>query len=90
MNVLERLSANDLEGCLLHEVETTVSSLLALCPSGEQATEGEEGGWQEPEQESGPVSPEETEPEEVPEEPQGSIIIVALDEGAGRYDSMTG
>jgi hypothetical protein len=90
-NTLERLSANDLAGCLLHEVETTVTSLLALCPSGEQAAEGEEGGWQEPEKEPEPDStlPEVTELEEQPEEPLGTIIIVALDEGEGRYDSMT-
>ena len=88
-NALERLNANDLAGCLLHEVETTVTSLLALCPSGEQAAEGEEGGWQEQEQEPAPAPPEETEPDELPGEPLGSIIIIALDEGAGRYDSMT-
>jgi hypothetical protein len=90
-DALERLTANDLAGCLLHEVETTVTSILALCPSGEQAEEGEEGGWQEPEQEPAPAPPEEAEPEpeEPPAEPLGSIIIVALDEGAGRYDSMT-
>ena len=88
-NALERLTTNDLAGCLLHEVETTVTSILALCPSGEQAEEGEEGGWQEPEQEPGPAPPDESEPEEPPAEPLGSIIIVALDEGAGRYDSMT-
>jgi hypothetical protein len=88
-NVLERLAANDLEGCLLHEVETTVTSIVALCPSGEEAEEGEDGGWQETEQEPSPVPPEEGEPEEPPEEPMGNIIIVALDEGPGRYDSMT-
>ena len=88
-NALERLTANDLTGCLLHEVETTVTSILALCPSGEQAEEDEGGGWQEQEQEPGPAPPDETEPEELPAEPLGSIIIVALDEGAGRYDSMT-
>ena len=88
-NALERLNANDLAGCLLHEVETTVTSILALCPSGELPEEGEEGGWQEPDQEPSPAPPDETEPEELPEEPLGSIIIVALDEGAGRYDSMT-
>jgi hypothetical protein len=92
-NALERLNSNDLEGCLLHEVETSATSLLALCPSGEVAPEGEGGGWQEPEQEPGAAPPEGTEPEEppeeLPEEPLGSIIIVALDEDAGRYDSMT-
>jgi hypothetical protein len=87
-NALERLEANDLEGCLLHEVETTVISLLALCPSGELAGDGEAGGWQEPDQETVPeeAAPE---PEEPPVEPQGSILIVSLDEGTGRYDSMT-
>lgn len=90
-NALERLAFNDLEGCLLHEVETTVTSLLALCPSGELAEEGEEGGWQEPDQETTPAPPEEVEPgtEEPPVEPAGSIMIVSLDEGAGRYDSLT-
>jgi len=90
-NVLERLTLNDLEGCLLHEVETTASSLLALCPNGELPVEGDEGGWPGQEQEPGVPPPDETvpEPEEPPAEPLGSIIIVALDEGAGRYDSMT-
>ncbi len=90
-NALERLAANDLEGCVLHEVETTVTSLLAFCPSGESS---DEGGWQTEEQEeAGP--PEEAEPEEPeeteapPVEPLGSILILSLDDGAGRYDSMT-
>jgi hypothetical protein len=92
-NTLARLAANDLTGCLMHEVEATATSLLALCPSGELAEEGEEGGWQG--QEPGPLPPDETEsgaepePEEPPTEPVGSIIIVSLDEGVGRYDSMT-
>lgn len=88
-NALERLAAGDLEGCLLHEVETTVTSLLALCPSGEPAGHGEEGGWAE--EEPGPTPPDETEPEpeEPPSEPLGSILILSLDEGTGRYDSMT-
>jgi hypothetical protein len=92
-NTLARLATNDLTGCLMHKVDTTVTSLLALCPSGELAEEGEEGGWQE--QEPGPLPPDETEsgvepePEALPAEPVGSIIIVSLDEGVGRYDSMT-
>lgn len=88
-NALERLTANDLAGCLLHEVETTVASLLAICPSGEPEEEGDEGGWQEQEQVPAPAPPPETEPEEPPAEPVGSIIIVSLDEGTGRYDSLT-
>ena len=92
-NTLARLATNDLTGCLMHEVDVTVTSLLALCPSGELAEVGEEGGWQEQEPELLP--PEETEPgaepepEEPPTEPVGNIIIVSLDEGVGRYDSMT-
>ncbi len=89
-NALERLAANDLEGCVLHEVETTATSLLAFCPSGETS---DEGGWQEEEQEPGPPDEAETEEpeetEEPPVEPLGSIIILSLDDGAGRYDSMT-
>ena len=94
-NTLARLATNDLAGCVLHEVETTVTSLLALCPSGELAEEGEEGGWQEPETEPIPAPPEEAgseaepEPEEVPEESMGTIVIVSLDAGVGRYDNMT-
>jgi hypothetical protein len=87
-SALEQLATNDLEGCLLHEVETAVTSLLALCPSGDVAEEGEEGGWQAPD-EVAPTPPDEAEPEEPPVEPLGSIMIVSLDEGAGRYDSMT-
>jgi hypothetical protein len=92
-NTLARLATNDLTGCLTHKVDSTVTSLLAFCPSGELSEEGEEGGWQE--QEPGPLPPDETEPgaesepEELPAEPVGSIIIVALDKGVGRYDTMT-
>lgn len=105
-NALDRLIKGDLANCLLHETETSTSSLLALCPTGEK-TEGDEGGgWQKPpaeeesstsessEEESPAAEPSEEEPlpseaPEAPSEPEGSILIVALDDGTGRYDSLT-
>ncbi len=95
-NALERLTQGDLANCLLHQTEASTVSLLALCPTGEKAEGDEGGGWQEPpaEEESPPTEPgeEELPPPEAPEapsEPEGSILIVALDDGTGRYDSLT-
>jgi hypothetical protein len=95
-NALDRLTQGDLANCLLHETETNTVSLLALCPTGETAEGDAGGGWQEPpaEEEAPPVEPgeEELPPPEAPEapsEPEGSILIVALDDGTGRYDSLT-
>jgi hypothetical protein len=90
-SAVERLTLGNLEGCLFRESETP-SSLLALCSTGEVGTGDGEGGWQEPE----PELPEPEQPpadtEEPPEptvEPKGNVMVVALDHGEGRYDSMT-
>jgi hypothetical protein len=98
-SAMERLTEGNLESCLLHQAETTVASRLALCPADAVAAEDKDGGWQEPAtQESAPNGeppasvpslPPEIKPEEPPAEPVGSILIVAMDTGSGRYDSMT-
>jgi hypothetical protein len=93
-SAMERLAEGDLEGCLLHQVETTVASRLALCPADAAAGEDQGGGWEEPAGQGAapapvPSPPPEGEPEEPPVEPLGSILIIAMDKGTGRYDSMT-
>ncbi len=93
-NALKRLTDGDLAGCLLHEVERTVASLLALCPTGEGADGEEGGGWEKPTSKEptpapGPAASPTAEPPQPPSEPEGSILILALDAGKGRYDSKT-
>ena len=98
-NAMERLTEGDLEGCLLHQIETTVASRLALCPAGGAAGEDQGGGWEEPSAQEPatkgaapapiPSPTPEIKPEEPPVEPVGSILIIAMDKGTGRYDSMT-
>ncbi len=93
-NALERLTAGDLDSCLLHEVEATVASLLALCPTEETVQEDLAGGWEEPtangpEPSPTPSAPSTPVPSEPPSEPEGGILIIALDEGTARYDGMT-
>ena len=93
-NALERLSKGDLTGCVLHEVETTVASTMALCPTGETVKE-EGSGWQEPAAPKAsptpaPTAAPGTEPQQSPSQAKDSILILSLDEGKGRYDSMTG
>jgi hypothetical protein len=93
-----RLTEGNLDDCLLQETESPPAT-LALCPTGEvEAGEGG-GGWQEPDQGPTPPAPAPTpttpitdtvEPEEPVGEPEGSILVMAFDEGEGRYDSMTG
>jgi hypothetical protein len=101
-HAVERLSAGDLDGCLLQESEPPAPTTLALCPTGEVAPGEEGGGWQPPEPEPPPL-PTSTAPVTgtgetvtdtvpIPEpdgEPQGSVMIVAMDKGEGHYDSMT-
>ncbi|MFN2225827.1 MAG: DUF4350 domain-containing protein [Anaerolineae bacterium] len=97
-SALTRLTESDLAGCLLQEAET---STLALCPYGEASSDG---GWQEsrPQASEPAPSPEPTEepadvpteepanvPTEEPAEPEGTLLILALDEGQGEYDDMT-
>jgi hypothetical protein len=101
-NAVERLTAGNLEDCLLYESESPTPFVLALCPTGEIAPGDGSGGWQGPEPELAPSVPTPTspvtdtepitdtiEPPEPVGEPQGSVIVIALDEGEGRYDSMT-
>jgi hypothetical protein len=88
----------DLAACVLHQPESETSSIVALCPTGEIQQGDGDGGWEEPETEQEPedtgepttdtVEPPEQPPEQ-PAEPGGHILVVALDNGVGRYDSMT-
>jgi hypothetical protein len=91
-SALGRLTGGNLDGCLLHELEEGQQDLLALCPTDEIPL-GDEGGWQVPE--APPIDqglPEGPSPE--PSEPGGlmeaDVLIVALDEGEGRYEARTG
>jgi hypothetical protein len=98
-SAMERLAEGSLESCLLHQVKTTVASRLALCPADAAGGEDQGGGWEEPAAQEPaaqgaapapvPSPPPEGAPEGAPVEPQGSILIIAMDKGTGRYDSMT-
>jgi hypothetical protein len=99
---VERLSTGDLKGCLLHRTEAESPTSLALCPTGQIASEDGAGDQAAPWPREPTPSPKATEtepgkpvtdtivPGEPEGEPQGSILILSLDEGQGRYDSMTG
>jgi hypothetical protein len=100
-----RMTDGRLSDCLRRETEAPrdpVTSFLALCPTGEVAPGEGAGGWPQPEsipaepEPADPAVPEETEedaetsePDEPAGDPQGSILVVALDDGEGRYDSLT-
>jgi hypothetical protein len=100
----ERLTEGNLEDCLLHQVGDGTETGLALCPTGPTASEDAGGGWQkpgtadrEPSPEPDDATPDDAIPEreveptaEPPAEPAGSILIVAMDQGEGRYDNLTG
>jgi hypothetical protein len=102
-NAVERLTTADLEGCLLQETQSPTRTALALCPTAEVAAGDGAGGWREPEPKPTAPTPEPSAPvtgtNEVvtgtippPEpagEPEGSIIVIAMDLGEGRYDSIT-
>jgi hypothetical protein len=92
-NALDRLTGGDLAGCLLHEAETTRTSHLALCPTGETVPGEKESGREEPPAGQAPPAGEGPPGEESPPpseaEPLGSILIVALDEGESRYEGIT-
>jgi hypothetical protein len=108
---VERLTEGDLEGCLIDQVGDGTQHSLALCPTGEEGTGDDGGGWQKSQPEPSPepddatpdegppddtAPPEETpEPEavptpELPAEPDGTVLIVSMDQGEGRYDNLTG
>jgi hypothetical protein len=101
-NAVERLGSGDLEDCLVQETTTPTPTVLALCPTGEVEAGQGGGGWQEPEPKPSPPpaiptpKPPVTGTETVtptvepPAEPEGAILVVAVDKGEGRYDSMTG
>lgn len=89
-----RLVEGDMGACVLHDPGSEFPSVVALCPTGEAEPGGGSGGWEEPEPEPEPLSGGEPitdtlEPPEQPEEPKGQILVVAVDNGEGRYDSMT-
>ncbi len=83
---------------------TQPTTTLALCPTGEVAAGGGGGGWDETRPKPAPtpvagatptpsqpitdtVEPEPT--EAPPSQPLGSVLVMAFDEGEGRYDSLT-
>lgn len=94
-NSIERLTESNLAGCLLREAAGSAPTTLALCSSGEvEAGEGV-GGWGEPGSRPTPAAtpaatttPAATD-SAAETELEGRIIVVSLDEGEGRYDSMT-
>jgi hypothetical protein len=92
-----RLVEGDLGACVFHDPESEFPSVVALCPTGEAEPGDGSGGWKEPDLESEPLNGgepvtdtlEPPEQPEEPEEPKGQILVVAVDNGEGRYDSMT-
>jgi hypothetical protein len=93
-SVLDKVAIGDLGTCLFHQTEETTPSEVALCPTSAMGGAGEDGGWEEPVTNSAPPTPEPTSPPDSvppdsPDVPLADILIVALDEGEGRYDSMT-
>jgi hypothetical protein len=96
-STVERLTEGDLEGCLLREAEDFAFTTLALCSTGEVVAGEGGGGWQKSGSGAAPVvtptpTPSSTSPitgTVEPAEPEGHIIVVAFDDGEGRYDSMT-
>ena len=92
-DAVQRLSSGAMEGCLFHQVVSGTSTLV-LCPTGEVAPGGGEGGWEsEPERGSdsgeGEAGPADGEPPPSEEPLSGSILIVALDQGQPRYTGLT-
>jgi hypothetical protein len=92
-SAVDRLTGGDLTGCLLHEAGTTLTTHLALCPTEETAPREKDSGKVEPPADQAPPDSEAPPPEESVEPssttPLGSILIVALDEGEGRYEGIT-
>jgi hypothetical protein len=93
-NAIDRLTAGDLEDCVLEGAEAFAANELALCPTGEVAPGSGQGGWQQP-----PSAQPSAEPTPVvtstvtPAGPVGgsggNIVVVSMDRGVGRYDNMT-
>jgi hypothetical protein len=84
----------NLADCVLHEPKSETPSVVALCPTGEVQLGDGDGGWAEPETEqdspdSGEPITDTVEPPEQPAGPEGHILVVAVDNGEGRYDGMT-
>jgi hypothetical protein len=89
---LERLTKGDLKDCLF-QARGQGNSDLALCPAAAGTSAGSAGGWSETSSTPAPALPTAVSslPTPSPEpQSQGSILIVSLDDGQGRYDSLTG
>jgi hypothetical protein len=96
---LERLSEGNLEGCVSGSPELPESMTWALCPTGEVEAGKGEGGWKGPPEAPAeePAAPSITDTEPVtdtvtPEPPPGAggrVLVIALDDGEGVYDSRT-
>lgn len=102
-DVVSRMTEGGLSDCVRRDTrkpEDPATSFLAMCPTGEVAPGEGNGGWPDPEALPPTIDPSatatpaggETE-EEIettePGEPQGRILVVALDDGDARYDSLT-
>jgi hypothetical protein len=100
-NAIVRLTTGDLEGCLLQETESPTQTTLALCPTGEAVAGDSGGGWKGPKPEPPATEPapavtdtnkmitDTAPPSEPVGESLGNIIVIAMDEGEGRYDNRT-
>jgi hypothetical protein len=83
---VQRLTKGDLAGCLFGR-----DGGLAICPAEEKEPSSDEKEKPQPEEKPSEAAPQEPAGEE--SKPAGagaSIMILSLDAGEGRYDSMTG
>ncbi|MGQ9600082.1 MAG: hypothetical protein ACUVWZ_11780 [Anaerolineae bacterium] len=99
---IDRLSEGDVKDCFLYPAGTPANPVIALCPTGEVISREEDGGWPKPEPQLPPSIPtprptaapppvtHTVEPPVPGEEPEGSILILAMDKDRGRYDNLTG
>jgi hypothetical protein len=92
-SAVERLTAGDLEDCILEGTEAFAANELVLCPTGEVAPGSGKGGWPppstQPTAEPTPVVTDTVTPAEPVGGSGGNIIVVSMDRGVGRYDDMT-
>ncbi len=96
-NAVQRLSEGNLDGGVLQETDVPTRTILALCPTGEVAPGQGSGGWtpapaepEEPEEpDATPVITPAVPPPTAPVGIRDQILVVGLDDGRGRYDSLS-